>query len=1557
MLRLPAEVADAIFELVRSAKTPVAAIIRERIGPPEHYSDSIPCEKATSPRKQFVDASPPASVSCSITAHNNESLADELESPTSIVEPLNTAVQQDLLKSQQGDWIAGENEALQVQPKAADDSAKEKNLESLTLEGSVTHPEESIQFAAGASRAVKSVQICPQDAPNDSVHEYLADVHQADLHAAVTQDVGSELDISNGENIPNICSNVIVREKDAIDMDGEKDDLCQMRESGLESDMPKSQSIQDSPRNWGSQMQLVQDALNFSDDELHRAKDESSVELNQRRSDEKAIEFVELSKPNTAGFSLSDEMDGNRNCEGSSTSDQESERQLIGCCSTQDSNLSNAQVYNEHLLQDLSEEGGPTLQEVSTADMDNVDAGHLVTVSRNDEAATLPDSDAILENYSSVSVQDEQRNSSANARVEFVSPLSVADKASRTIEDSDSESDQEVDSPQPANCPKSDVALMAESWTPEPSSFMVTIPEALTITLNPEIPNPSFDQAEQSADISTLASSFNAVSTSNDEVEHIFAVLEPKINEHLLSQTYQSSDISKTYFDPTTSTEPIQLASNSDLRPQDKVDDSLVNLRQALHLACRRRGIADAGRFVEQLLTSALAVQKRETKSGRTARISVANLATALSKTGLHLRKYMVRPLMQDLAFFEKELLKVDVFLEALNSQQWWPMKKDLESNFDQLEMLRQELEKKFGPKISAALFAEKNVDYLNALLVEAARDEDALREMKSYVDAALQKQCVEDLLQLHSSEDGSIIRPRTISPDPVKKIDVAIISPYERSKSPFTTARFSRTYERGEERSKRPAVKTIEPKQDSELPVIGHTQIKSSGISPSCEAEGYFPALSRKKGIEYSKSIQKPAVDNSARFWQRRQFPIHGVEYKRWALLRNPTLPGFSDPKYVLLSKPEQSWEIPPQPLMKSGSRFKEPFSISPSLEMVDKSGMYKADLKLKRFNSKLSMQGGDLLRNARKLVSIGDYDGALRMADSSYQSLRSSGDRHMIESEELCQSTPVAFVALAIKNEIEKKLRVSRSQLERNNFERALEQIPYLLHASRWINELRTVCDEPIPNTSESVRMIDLLTDRIVEGQKTFALSVEAISLRSYFSSVRIEFDANGTLTPESVAEATERKNRLPETIIADGQSYVLVLDAKPADVPAKLPLGTKLKVQGSVTFGSGRRDNGSKPRYGTVTAFNESSSKYKIQYPDDYEWLSWPVINHQCMVEIDIYPEDVEIEIDGFSVHSKTVNLMRSRKKESGLILVVFSVTPLGPPSDLSPYGRVYASVTGIKSKKALLDSQDSGIVHVIPPLFLLPSARYFLFDAVHHQPLEQGVAEFTHVISNTKFTFSPGQEVAIPLDGIYNICFRGQTHFDSPSLTFIHKTCVVLNSVSRRLCTATSKIFLNEPFLQKDELRVVVAWDAEPLELDLHIYTSSGEHSSDRDCDPSNTGDIRIHMDSVAGFGPETATIRVKKNLAYSISVCLSPGTERAKNWKSCNATVSLYDSSGIFSLFHLPPSKFSNKSLGWWHILALDGSKWDRPGHGVLRINKLTANEMPQVFFFCQSYIN
>ena len=148
---------------------------------------------------------------------------------------------------------------------------------------------------------------------------------------------------------------------------------------------------------------------------------------------------------------------------------------------------------------------------------------------------------------------------------------------------------------------------------------------------------------------------------------------------------------------------------------------------------------------------------------------------------------------------------------------------------------------------------------------------------------------------------------------------------------------------------------------------------------------------------------------------------------------------------------------------------------------------------------------------------------------------------------------------------------------------------------------------------------------------------------------------------------------------------------------------------------------------------------------------------------------------------------------------------------------------------------------------------------------------------------------------------------------------------------------------------NELRVVLSWGATPLELDAHVYTSEGAHIEYRDAGKMTSG-IRLDMDSSSGYGPETATIKVSSQLGYSFSVYWPGVGGTSEDWNASLATVTLYDSTGPVAVFHSPPPSLGSGATEekWWHVFGFDGSQWNAPGHGIVRVNQRMTRELPQL---------
>ena len=82
----------------------------------------------------------------------------------------------------------------------------------------------------------------------------------------------------------------------------------------------------------------------------------------------------------------------------------------------------------------------------------------------------------------------------------------------------------------------------------------------------------------------------------------------------------------------------------------------------------------------------------------------------------------------------------------------------------------------------------------------------------------------------------------------------------------------------------------------------------------------------------------------------------------------------------------------------------------------------------------------------------------------------------------------------------------------------------------------------------------------------------------------------------------------------------------------------------------------------------------------------------------------------------------------------------------------------------------------------------------------------------------------------------------------------------------------KRFSISPALDIRFLRVVLDWDAEPLDLDVHFVKDGGYHISYRNMKSLADGSAALDRDARNGFGPETITVKeISKNATYQLYV--------------------------------------------------------------------------------------
>lgn len=147
------------------------------------------------------------------------------------------------------------------------------------------------------------------------------------------------------------------------------------------------------------------------------------------------------------------------------------------------------------------------------------------------------------------------------------------------------------------------------------------------------------------------------------------------------------------------------------------------------------------------------------------------------------------------------------------------------------------------------------------------------------------------------------------------------------------------------------------------------------------------------------------------------------------------------------------------------------------------------------------------------------------------------------------------------------------------------------------------------------------------------------------------------------------------------------------------------------------------------------------------------------------------------------------------------------------------------------------------------------------------------------------------------------------------------------------SANQNIFVS-PSLGADEVRVVLAWGSKPRDLDSHLeYGDSACRDGGYHCQvvwnqkSKISGDLKLDVDDVDGFGPETVTVKggawAKPRRGYSVfnydtvNRSSDPGSI-----STSGATVKVFKSTGLVRSYNAGPGQVN----AWWQIFCLDGSR-------------------------------
>jgi len=131
------------------------------------------------------------------------------------------------------------------------------------------------------------------------------------------------------------------------------------------------------------------------------------------------------------------------------------------------------------------------------------------------------------------------------------------------------------------------------------------------------------------------------------------------------------------------------------------------------------------------------------------------------------------------------------------------------------------------------------------------------------------------------------------------------------------------------------------------------------------------------------------------------------------------------------------------------------------------------------------------------------------------------------------------------------------------------------------------------------------------------------------------------------------------------------------------------------------------------------------------------------------------------------------------------------------------------------------------------------------------------------------------------------------------------------------------FSMSPFLNADEMRLVINWGENPRDLDSHLLTPLIEGDV-RHVYYSNKGEVdrspyaQLDVDDTTSYGPETITISRFFPGVYHYYIYLYAGTG---SLMTSQAVVNLYGSTGLLRTLEVPTAGAG----AYWHVAAIDGT--------------------------------
>jgi hypothetical protein len=145
---------------------------------------------------------------------------------------------------------------------------------------------------------------------------------------------------------------------------------------------------------------------------------------------------------------------------------------------------------------------------------------------------------------------------------------------------------------------------------------------------------------------------------------------------------------------------------------------------------------------------------------------------------------------------------------------------------------------------------------------------------------------------------------------------------------------------------------------------------------------------------------------------------------------------------------------------------------------------------------------------------------------------------------------------------------------------------------------------------------------------------------------------------------------------------------------------------------------------------------------------------------------------------------------------------------------------------------------------------------------------------------------------------------------------------------KLNNVFSNRFSISPEMRGEYLRIVLDWNQNPADLDLHLEKDGGYHLSYRNMRSAQDGSALLDRDDRDGFGPETITImETDPRSLYRLYVhdYSNSGSGASTALSRSGAVVRVYTRRGLAAAFTVPANRAGNR----WNVFRMVNGRIER----------------------------